>query len=340
MTAPAPLDVFIQGLPKAELHCHIEGALEPQLMLDMAARNGVSLAYDSVDELRRAYRFERLQDFLDLYYQGMSVLSTERDFYDLTRAYLQKANAQKIRHTELFFDPQAHVGRGVSFDAVVGGISAALRAAEHEFDISSGLIMCFLRHLDEQDALDALEMAAPHRDKIIGVGLDSGELGHPPEKFARVFAQAKSQGYRCVAHAGEEGPPEYVRGALDALQVERIDHGNAALADASLVERLAVEGVPLTLCPLSNLKLRVIDDMADHPLKKMLDLGLHATVNSDDPAYFGGYLNENYIAVAHALALDPQTLARLARNSITASFTEPQRRRDLLAEVDRYAALH
>lgn len=334
------MDAFIAGLPKAELHCHIEGTLEPELMLDMASRNGVSLACKSVEALREAYQFNRLQDFLDIYYQGMDVLRTERDFYDLTRAYLKKARAQKIRHVEAFFDPQGHVCRGVSFDAVVNGISAALQEAQREFDLSSKLIMCFLRHLDQREAFDTLEMARPHRDKIAGVGLDSSELGNPPEKFAEVFALARAQGYRCVAHAGEEGPPEYIRGALDALKVERIDHGNNALEDARLVERLVAAGVPLTLCPLSNLKLRVIDKMTDHPLKKMLELGLHVTLNSDDPAYFGGYVNENYLAVAEAFDLDRAALGQLARNSITASFAGPRRRQALLAEIECYEAAH
>ena len=335
-----PTDAFIAGLPKAELHCHIEGTLEPELMFAMASRNGVSPARESVEALREAYRFSRLQDFLDIYYQGMEVLRTERDFYDLTWAYLKKARAQKVRHVELFFDPQGHVCRGVSFDAVVNGISAALLKAQRKFDLSGCLIMCFLRHLDQREAFDMLEMARPHRDKITGVGLDSSELGHPPEKFEGVFARARAQGYRCVAHAGEEGPPEYIRGALDALKVERIDHGNNALEDARLVERLVAEAVPLTLCPLSNLKLRVIDKMTDHPLKKMLQLGLHVTVNSDDPAYFGGYVNENYMAVAEAFELDRAALGQLARNSITASFAEPRRRQELLAELECYEAAH
>ena len=335
-----PTDAFIAGLPKAELHCHIEGTLEPELMFAMASRNGVSAARESVEALREAYRFSRLQDFLDIYYQGMAVLRTERDFYDLTWAYLKKARAQKVRHVELFFDPQGHVCRGVSFDAVVNGISAALLKAQREFDLSGCLIMCFLRHLDQREAFDTLEMARPHRDKITGVGLDSSELGHPPEKFEGVFAHARAQGYRCVAHAGEEGPPEYIRSALDALKVERIDHGNNALEDARLVERLVAEAVPLTLCPLSNLKLRVIDKMTDHPLKKMLQLGLRVTVNSDDPAYFGGYVNENYMAVAEAFELDRAALGQLARNSITASFAEPRRRQALLAEIECYEAAH
>lgn len=330
------MDAFIDRLPKAELHCHIEGTLEPEMMFEMAARNGVPLAYQSVQAVRDAYQFERLQDFLDIYYQGMAALRVERDFYDLARAYLEKAEAQRIRHLELFFDPQAHVSRGVPFAAVVGGLSAALQSAQRDFDISARLIMCFLRHLDQRDAFNTLEMAKPHREQIAGVGLDSSERGHPPEKFTEVFAQARAQGYRCVAHAGEEGPPEYVWGALDALQAERIDHGNAALADERLLARLAEQAVPLTLCPLSNVKLRVIDDLADHPLKQMLDLGLHVTVNSDDPAYFGGHLNDNYRAIAAALDLGPVVLAQLARNSVSASFADAPRRRALLAEIDAY----
>ncbi len=335
-----PMDAFVAGLPKAELHCHVEGALEPELMFDLALRNHMSPPRESVETLRQAYQFSRLQDFLDLYYQGMQVLRTEQDFYDLTWAYLQKAVVQNIRHVELFFDPQGHTCRGVPFDAVVGGISAALQAAEREHDLSSRLIMCFLRHLDQRAAFDALEAAGPHRDKIIGVGLDSGELGNPPEKFAEVFAAAREQGYRCVAHAGEEGPPQYIWGALDALKVERIDHGNTALADERLVRRLVAESIPLTLCPLSNLKLCVIETMTEHPLKKMLELGLRVTVNSDDPAYFGGYVNENYRAVSEALDLDRATLGQLARNSITASFAEPQRQQQLLAEIDGYEVAH
>ena len=334
------MDAFIRGLPKAELHCHIEGALEPELMFELAARNRVELPFADVDALRAAYDFGNLQDFLDLYYQGMRVLQSESDFYELTRAYLQKAHAQNIRHAEIFFDPQAHVSRGVAFADLVGGITAALGEAEREAGITSHLIMCFLRDRDEEDALAVLEMAEPHRAEIAGVGLDSAEAGNPPEKFARVFAEARARGYRRVAHAGEEGPAEYVRGALDALGAERIDHGNAALGDAQLMERLAREGVPLTMCPLSNLKLRVVADLREHPLKKMLERGLCVTVNSDDPSYFGGYINENYRAIARALDLERADLAQLARNSITASFAEPPRRRELLGEVERYCAPH
>ena len=334
------MDAFIRGLPKAELHCHIEGALEPELMFELAARNRVELPFADVDALRAAYDFGNLQDFLDLYYQGMRVLQSESDFYELTRAYLQKAHAQNIRHAEIFFDPQAHVSRGVAFADLVGGITAALGEAEREAGITSRLIMCFLRDRDETDALAVLDMAEPHRAEIAGVGLDSAEAGNPPEKFARVFAEARARGYRRVAHAGEEGPAEYVRGALDALGAERIDHGNAALGDAQLMERLAREGVPLTMCPLSNLKLRVVADLREHPLKKMLERGLCVTVNSDDPSYFGGYINENYRAIARALGLERADLAQLARNSITASFAEPPRRAELLGEVERYCAPH
>ncbi|MGR3985045.1 MAG: adenosine deaminase [Gammaproteobacteria bacterium] len=334
------MDAFIRGLPKAELHCHIEGALEPELMFGLAARNRVALPFASVEALREAYDFGNLQDFLDLYYQGMRVLCKQSDFYELTRAYLQKARAQNIRHAEIFFDPQAHVARGVPFAEVVGGIGAALRQARRDAGITSRLIMCFLRDRDEQDAFAMLQMAEPHRAEIAGVGLDSSEAGNPPEKFARVFAEARARGYHRVAHAGEEGPPEYVRGALDALGAERIDHGNAALGDARLMKRLARDGVPLTMCPLSNLKLRVVADLREHPLKEMLRRGLRVTVNSDDPSYFGGYLNENYLAIAQALGLGRDDLAQLARNSITASFAEPPRRRELLAEVERYHEMH
>jgi len=334
------LDAFIDRLPKAELHCHIEGTLEPEMMFQMAARNGVRLPYKTVDAVRAAYRFERLQDFLDIYYQGMAALQTERDFYDLARAYFEKAAAQNIRHLELFFDPQAHIARGVPFGAVVGGLTGAMTWARPDFGVSSHLIMCFLRHLPPQDALETLKQAEPYRNDIAGVGLDSSERDYPPELFTEVFAAARAQGYRCVAHAGEEGPPAYIEGALDALRVERIDHGNAAIDDEKLLARLAAEQTPLTLCPLSNLKLRVIGDLSAHPIKRMLDLGLCVTVNSDDPAYFGGHLNDNYRAITAALDLGPAALAQLARNSVTASFADAPRRRALLAEIDAYAAAH
>ena len=333
-----PIKTFIANLPKAELHCHIEGTLEPEMLFALAARNGVALPYPSAEAVRAAYQFERLQDFLDIYYQGMAALCVARDFYDLAYAYCEQAAAQNIRHLELFFDPQAHVERGVAFGDVVGGLSAALEAARRDFDLSAGLIMCFLRHLPPQDALDTLAMAEPYRAQITGVGLDSSERGFPPQPFAEVFARARAQGYRCVAHAGEEGPPSYLEGALDALQVERIDHGNAAIDDERLLARLAMQQTPLTMCPLSNLKLRVIDDLSAHPIKRMFELGLRVTVNSDDPAYFGGHLNDNYCAVANALGLDAATLAQLARNSVTASFADASRQQQLLDEIDEYVA--
>ncbi len=328
---------FIQSLPKAELHLHIEGTLEPELMLALAARNGIRLPYDSVEALRAAYDFGNLQDFLDLYYQGMSVLQAEQDFYDLTWAYLERAAAENVRHAEIFFDPQGHTERGVAFATVIDGIHRALTDAEVKLGLTSRLILCFLRHLDEDSALATLAQALPYKDRIVGVGLDSSELGHPPEKFERAFARSREEGFRAVAHAGEEGPADYVRGALDALKVERIDHGVRCLEDPALVERLAAGRVPLTVCPLSNLRLCVVDDMAAHPLRRMMELGLFVTVNSDDPAYFGGYVNENYAAVQDALGLSRADLAALARNSIEASFLEPEAKRALVAEIDSVA---
>ncbi len=329
---------FIQSLPKAELHLHIEGTLEPELMLALAERNGIKLPYDSVEALRAAYDFGNLQDFLDLYYQGMSVLQAEQDFYDLTWAYLERAAAENVRHAEIFFDPQGHTERGVAFATVIDGIHRALSDAEAKLGLTSRLILCFLRHLDEDSALATLEQALPYKDRIAGVGLDSSELGHPPEKFERAFARSRAEGFRAVAHAGEEGPADYIRGALDALQVERIDHGVRCLDDPALVERLAAERMPLTVCPLSNLRLCVVDEMAAHPLRRMMELGLFVTVNSDDPAYFGGYVNENYAAVQDALGLSRPDLAALARNSVEASFLEPAAKRALVAEVDAAAA--
>jgi adenine deaminase len=332
------LDGFIAGLPKAELHIHIEGSLEPELMLALARRNGVTLAHDSVEALRRAYEFTRLQDFLDLYYQGMSVLRREEDFHDLAAAYLARAHAQGVRHAEIFFDPQAHVGRGIPFATALGGIHRAAQDAERRLGLRVELILCFLRHLDEDDAERTLDAALPCKDRIVGVGLDSSELGHPPRKFARVFARARREGFRLVAHAGEEGPPEYVWEALDVLGVDRVDHGNRALEDDALVARLVRDRVPLTVCPLSNLKLRVVPDMALHPLRTMLEKGLFVTVNSDDPAYFGGYVAENYRAVREALGFDRAELTTLARNGFAAAFLpEPEKAR-ILAEFDQAAA--
>ena len=325
---------FVAALPKAELHLHIEGTLEPELMFAIAARNSISLPYASVEEVRAAYRFSNLQDFLDIYYAGANALLETQDFYDLTWAYLERAFTQNVRHAEVFFDPQTHTGRGVAFATVIDGISRALADAEARLGITSRLIMCFLRHLDEKVALETLDMAMHYRDRIAGVGLDSSERGNPPGKFREVFRRARAAGFVAVAHAGEEGPAEYVREALDILEVARIDHGNNALDDAGLVAELARRRIPLTVCPLSNVKLCVVDDIRAHPLKRMLDLGLFVTVNSDDPAYFGGYVNENYIAVAEALRLSRAELVQLARNSFEASLLDAEVKSALIAEVD------
>ena len=327
---------FIAGLPKAELHIHIEGSLEPELMFELAQRNKVAIPFASVEEVRAAYAFSNLQDFLDIYYQGMGVLQTEQDFHDLTAAYLARANADAVRHVEIFFDPQGHTERGVAFATAIGGITRALDDARTRDGISSRLIMCFLRHLSEAAADATLDEALPFLDRIDGVGLDSSEVGHPPSKFERVFARARALGLKVVAHAGEEGPPAYVHEALDLLKVDRIDHGNRSLEDAALVARLASEGMTLTVCPLSNLKLCVVDDVAAHPLKAMLDAGLRATVNSDDPSYFGGYVNANYLAVADALDLSKADLVTLARNSFTGSFLSDGDKAKHLAAIDAY----
>ena len=328
---------FIAGLPKAELHLHIEGSLEPELMFELAQRNHVAIPFASVEEVRAAYAFSNLQDFLDIYYQGMGVLQTEQDFHDLTAAYCARANADNVRHIEIFFDPQGHTTRGVAFATVITGISRALDEAQTNYGMTSKLILCFLRHLSEADAEATLDEALPYLDRIEGVGLDSSEVGHPPSKFERVFARAKGLGLKIVAHAGEEGPPAYVHEALDLLKVDRIDHGNRSLEDAALVKHLADEGMTLTVCPLSNLKLCVVGDIADHPLKAMLDAGLHATVNSDDPSYFGGYVNANYQAVADALDLSKADLVTLARNSFTGSFLSEADKAKHLAAIDAYA---
>ena len=311
---------LIDRLPKAELHLHIEGSLEPELLFALAKRNGVAIPFASVEAVRAAYDFSNLQDFLDIYYQGMAVLLTEQDFFDLTWAYLQRAAADNVRHVEIFFDPQGHTARGVAFETVLDGIEHALVQGQRELGITFRLIMCFLRHLSEDDAFATLEQAVPHIDRIHGVGLDSSELGHPPSKFARVFTRARQLGLHVTAHAGEEGPPEYVREALDLLKVERIDHGNRALEDPALVRRIAAEGITLTVCPLSNLRLCVIGELAQSPVRQMLDLGLMVTINSDDPAYFGGYIGANYHAVADALDLSDDQIVRLAQNSFTGSF--------------------
>lgn len=328
---------FIARLPKAELHLHIEGSLEPELMFALAQRNHVAIPFASVEEVRAAYAFSNLQDFLDIYYQGMGVLHTEQDFFDLTAAYLARADADAVRHVEIFFDPQGHTTRGVAFAAVVAGITRALDDAEAQYGITSKLILCFLRHLSEAEAEATLDEALPFLDRIDGVGLDSSEVGHPPSKFERVFARARGLGLKIVAHAGEEGPPAYVHEALDLLKVDRIDHGNRSLEDPALVSRLADEAMCLTVCPLSNLKLCVVDDIGAHPLKIMLDAGLVATVNSDDPSYFGGYVNANYRAVADALDLSRAELVTLARNSFTGSFLDDAAKAQHLAAIDAYA---
>ena len=324
------IDATIARLPKAELHIHIEGSLEPELMFALASRNNMRLAYDSVEALRRAYAFTNLQDFLDLYYQGMSVLLREVDFYDLAMAYFRKAASQNVRYVEFFFDPQGHTARGVAFGTVMAGLTRAQADAEAQLGITSRMIMCFLRHLDEADAERALEQALKHKDKIIGVGLDSSEVGHPPSKFKNVFRRARDEGFLLVAHAGEEGPAEYVWEAIDVLGVDRIDHGNRSLEDAALVKRLARDGLALTVCPLSNLRLCVVEDMKQHPLRRMMDAGLNVTINSDDPAYFGGYMNENFASVGAALGLSVKELAAIARNGFAASFmSEAEKRRAL-----------
>jgi adenosine deaminase len=326
------LRLILHAMPKAELHIHIEGSLEPELIFELAQRNGISLAYPTVEALRQAYAFSDLQSFLDIYYAGASVLLTEQDFYDMTAAYLARAQADNVRHAEIFFDPQTHTARGVPFETVINGIWRACQDSK----VDASLILCFLRHLSEEEAIATLEEAIPFRDKFIGVGLDSSEVGHPPEKFARVFERARNLGLHLVAHAGEEGPPAYIESALDVLNVERIDHGVRCLDDPELVQRLVREQMALTVCPLSNIKLRVFDVMGEHNLRRLLDAGLAATVNSDDPAYFGGYVNDNYLAAFEALPLDATHARQLARNSFAAAFLEPEQKRAYLAEVDRF----
>lgn len=330
------LDTFISGLPKAELHLHIEGSLEPEQMFEFARRNGVEIPFESVEDVRAAYDFSNLQDFLDIYYAGANVLRTQDDFRDLALAYFDRAAADGVVHAEIMFDPQTHTARGIPFASVIEGLLAAREQAEAKHGITSCLIMSFLRHLSEEEAFATLAEAKPWLDRIAAVGLDSSELGHPPEKFARVYAAAAEKGLRLTAHAGEEGPPEYVRQALDLLHVGRIDHGNRALEDPALVDRLKAEAMTLTVCPLSNLKLCVVDDLADHPLDRMLELGLKATVNSDDPAYFGGYVADNYRAVGKARSLSREDLVVLARNSFTGSCLPPATVAGHLARIDAY----
>ena len=328
------LPELLRAMPKAELHMHIEGSLEPELIFALAQRNQIPLAYDSVEALRAAYAFTDLQSFLDIYYAGASVLLHEQDFYDMARAYLDRAVADNVVHTEIFFDPQTHTERGVAMETVINGLYRACRDAQIEQGISSSLILSFLRHLSEESALQTLEAALPLRDRFIGVGLDSSELGNPPEKFARVFARCKQLGLRLVAHAGEEGPPAYIWGALDVLNVERIDHGVQSEQDAQLMHRLVKEQIPLTVCPLSNLKLCVIKDLADHNLPRLLAAGLKVMINSDDPAYFGGYVNENYTQLFAATGMGAPEAYQLARNSLEASFASEVQKQEWIARLD------
>ena len=323
-------------MPKAELHIHIEGTLEPEMMMALGRRNGVTLPYDSVEAIRSAYHFGSLQDFLDLYYTGMSVLRQRQDFFDLAYAYLEKAASQSVTHTEIFFDPQGHTGRGVSFDTVLSGLTDAQDKARRDFGITSRLIMCFLRHLPEEQAFDTLRHACRCKEHIFAVGLDSTEQGHPPSQFARVFTEARREGFIPVAHAGEEGPPAYVTEAIDILQVRRIDHGNRALEDRALVARIVHDQIPMTVCPLSNRALQTCPDLTRHPLKQMLTEGLLVTVNSDDPSYFGGYVNENFTAIQQALALTETDIATLARNSFTASFLPDPEKAAALAAFEAF----
>ncbi len=332
------LNEFIAKIPKAELHLHIEGSFEPELMFKIAARNKVKIGYSSVDELKNAYNFNNLQEFLDIYYAGAGVLFTEEDFYDLTMAYFNKISTQNVLHSEIMFDPQTHTDRGVDFAVVINGIKTAQDRAREEFGISSNLIMSFLRHLDEKSAYETLRQSLEYKEWITAVGLDSSELGNPPSKFKGVFAAAKKAGYLAVAHAGEEGPADYVREAIDLLQVDRIDHGNNSLDDETLVELLVRTKMALTVCPLSNVKLRNVDKIKNHPLKTMLDKGLVVTVNSDDPAYFGGYMNENYQAISDALKLTKADLYQLSLNAFNASFLDDVRKAELIDRLDTFYA--
>ncbi len=327
---------FINNIPKAELHLHIEGSFEPELMFKIAQRNGIKLKYNSVEDLKKEYSFNNLQEFLDIYYEGAGVLINEQDFYDLTWAYLEKAHEQNIVHTEIFFDPQTHTERGVEFSTVINGIHKALEDGKTKLGISSKLIMCFLRHLDESEAIKTLEQALPYKDSIVAVGLDSSEVGHPPNKFERVFEKAIREGFLTVAHAGEEGPTEYIWNSMKLLKVARIDHGIRAIEDDELMKQLAVTQMPLTVCPLSNLKLKAVKRMEDLPLKVFLDKDIMATVNSDDPAFFGGYINENFQAAADALDLTKEDIAQLATNSFKASFLDSETKQMYVAAVKEY----
>ena len=332
------LKSIVEGIPKAELHLHIEGSFEPELMFKIAKRNNISLAYDSIESLKKAYKFNNLQEFLDIYYTGAQVLIHEQDFFDLTWAYLTKVHSQNVVHVEVFFDPQTHTDRGIAFDIVIKGIRRALEKAREEFNMSYKLIMSYLRHLSEEEAFKTLEQCMPYKEWIDGIGLDSSELGNPPSKFERVFEASAKHGFKLVAHAGEEGPAEYIWEALDLLKVVRIDHGNRCLTDSTLVDRLVKEQMPLTLCPLSNVELKVIQQMEEHPVAKMLDKGILATIHSDDPAYFGGYMNENYYETAKALNLTKEQLEQLAVNAFKASWLSESEKASRIDEVKAYFA--
>ena len=327
---------YILNIPKAELHIHIEGSLEPEVMFKIAKKNGVSIPFDSPEAIRKAYKFENLQSFLDIYYQGLKVLNHEQDFYEMTWAYLKKAFEQNVRHAEIFFDPQAHTDRGISFEIIITGIRRALQDARQVFGISSKLIMCFLRNLSVQSAMETLNSALSYKEWIMAVGLDSSELGYPPERFAPVFARARKEGFLTVAHAGEEGPPEYIWQALEYLKVSRIDHGVRCIEDSRLTTKLVEAQIPLTVCPLSNVKLKVFDDMSKHNLKELLDLGLCVTVNSDDPAYFGGYIAENFMALQEYLSLDDQDIFKLVKNAFQASFITQEEKNTFMKELDEF----
>ena len=330
------MKAFIENMPKVELHLHIEGTLEPELMFALARRNKIKLPYNSIQEIHDAYQFTDLQSFLDIYYQGANVLQTEQDFYDLMWAYLQKASDQNVRHTEIFFDPQTHTARGIPFEVFMPGFLKAKEDAREKLGITSELILCFLRHLSPEEALETLKLAAPFKDEILGVGLDSSEKSRPPSLFTEVFKKAEQEGYLPVAHAGEEGPAEYVWEALDLLNVKRIDHGVRSIEDPELIDFLVKSQIPLTVCPLSNIKLCVFDEMSQHNIKQLLDLGVRVTINSDDPAYFGGYMNENFIATQEGLNLSREDLYRISRNTIEASFISSERAAELKAELDEY----
>ncbi len=328
------MESFIKSIPKAELHLHIEGSLEPELMMKLAKRNNIKIKFNSIEEIKNAYNFSNLQDFLDIYYEGAGVLIKEEDFYDLTWEYLLRCREDNVTHTEIFFDPQTHTDRGIEFDVVIKGIKRALDQAQSELGISSQIIMCFLRHLPEEEAFKTLEMARPYKDWIIGVGLDSSEVGHPPSKFKNVFSEALKQGYKTVAHAGEEGPTEYIWEAIELLKIDRVDHGVRSIEDEKLCAYLAQKNMPLTVCPFSNIKLRVFDKLEDHNIKRLLDKGLRVTVNSDDPAYFGGYMNDNFIGTAKALSLSNEDIATIAKNSFHSSFISEELKQKYISQID------